>query len=160
MDDFYCTQVIARRLEVEIVDETSHVLAFKHTNPYWVVHLVVVPKYHIESIDKLAASDQPMVADAMRIIGGIAARLRAGYGGCTVATNVGNHQSTKHLHWYIHAGARIRDESGSLTAQSQTTAPSQSRAANARPPEKKSLRDADLLAAVERKGGWWTHIPE
>ena len=34
-------------------------------------------------------------------------------GGCRVSSNVGNYQTTKHLHWYVHSGNRIRHEDGS-----------------------------------------------
>jgi len=48
----------------------------------------------------------------LRIISGLTAKVRAAHGGCRVSTNVGEYQSTGHLHWYIHARRRIRDEAG------------------------------------------------
>jgi histidine triad (HIT) family protein len=44
----------------------------------------------------------------------VASHIQATHGGCRVSTNVGDFQSTKHLHWYIHSGKRMRDESGKL----------------------------------------------
>jgi histidine triad (HIT) family protein len=60
----------------------------------------------------LSAEHEPIVLDALRVIARLAARVRAEHGGCRISTNVGDHQSTRHLHWYIHAGPRIRDEAG------------------------------------------------
>jgi histidine triad (HIT) family protein len=112
MPDFYCDQILTGASKVEVLEESPHILAFKHTQPYWPVHIVVIPKTHIESIDVLSSEHERMVLDAMRIISGLAAKVRAEHGGCRVSTNVGEYQSTRHLHWYIHSGRRIRDEAG------------------------------------------------
>jgi histidine triad (HIT) family protein len=114
VNDFYCEQILSGHLKVEVVEETPHILAFKHTTPYWPVHIVVIPKKHIESIAMLTANDSTMILDAIRAVVKVAADIQATDGGCRVSTNVGNYQSTKHLHWYIHSGKRIRDESGKL----------------------------------------------
>jgi histidine triad (HIT) family protein len=112
MADFYCDQILTGSLKVEVLKESPTVLAFNHTRPYWPVHIVVIPKTHIESIDELSAEHERIVLDAMRIISQLAAKVRAEHGGCRVSTNVGEYQSTRHLHWYIHSGRRIRDEAG------------------------------------------------
>jgi histidine triad (HIT) family protein len=41
-------------------------------------------------------------------------KLEKSYGGCRVSSNVGEYQSTKHLHWYVHYGERLRTEAGEL----------------------------------------------
>lgn len=43
-EDFYCDEALSGRTPVEIVVETEDVLAFRHTRPFWPVHIVVVPK--------------------------------------------------------------------------------------------------------------------
>lgn len=35
------------------------------------------------------------------------------FAGCTVSTNIGNQQTSQHLHWDVHAGKRLRNEEGS-----------------------------------------------
>src|SRR5579872_3929995 len=122
MPDFYCDQILSGTLKVKVLEESPHVLAFNHTRPYWPVHIVVIPKTHIESIDALSSVHEQIVLDAMRIISKLAAKVRAEHGGCRVSTNVGEYQDTRHLHWYIHAGSRIRDEAGREIKQ-QVTAP-------------------------------------
>ena len=34
------------------------------------------------------------------------------HGGCRLSTNSGEYQTTKHLHFYVHHGPRLRDEHG------------------------------------------------
>jgi histidine triad (HIT) family protein len=43
-NDFYCDEVLSGLTPVEKVAETESVLAFRHTRPYYPVHIVVIPK--------------------------------------------------------------------------------------------------------------------
>lgn len=43
-EDFCCDQVLSGRAVVNRVRETTNVLAFDHTRPFWPVHIVVIPK--------------------------------------------------------------------------------------------------------------------
>ncbi len=56
--DFYCDEVLSGRTSVKKVRETTHVLAFYHTRPYWPVHIVVIPKRHIASLLALTPTDK------------------------------------------------------------------------------------------------------
>jgi histidine triad (HIT) family protein len=110
--DFYCAEVLSGRLPVEKVAETERVLAFVHTQPYWAVHIVVIPKCHIESLATMQPADVPIVQEMLIVAAELCDQVTAQYGGCRLSTNCGDLQSTKHLHFYVHAGQRLRDESG------------------------------------------------
>jgi histidine triad (HIT) family protein len=112
MGDFYCDCVLNGSAEVDVLVDTPNILAFRHTRPYWHVHIVVIPKMHIDSIDTVGPAEDSILVEALRVIAKLAAQIRAEHGGCRISTNVGDDQSTKHLHWYIHAGERFRDKSG------------------------------------------------
>lgn len=45
-DDFYCEEALSGRTPVDVVIETEDVLAFRHTRPFWPVHIVVVVREH------------------------------------------------------------------------------------------------------------------
>jgi histidine triad (HIT) family protein len=110
MNDIYCDQIIPGKLKVEIVFETDKVMAFHHTKPYWEHHVVIIPKTHIESLstypnDPLLNSD---LFEAMKLITEI---FETRYGGCRISSNIGNYQTSKHLHWYVHYGKRLVKES-------------------------------------------------
>lgn len=47
--DIYCNQILNDKIKVKKVEETENVLAFFHTKPYWLVHVVVIPQKHISS---------------------------------------------------------------------------------------------------------------
>ncbi|WP_367875216.1 HIT domain-containing protein [Luteolibacter sp. Populi] len=110
--DFYCEQVLSGKTAVEVVAETDGVLAFHHTQPYWPVHVVVIPKRHIASLAALEEGEMATVREMMDVAAEICRKLTKEHGGCRLSTNCGDHQTTKHLHFYIHSGERIRDVHG------------------------------------------------
>ena len=110
--DFYCDQILSGLVRVQIVAKTDQVLAFHHTQPYWPVHIVVIPKRHIASLAALEPADLPIVREMMEVAAGICRDITAEHGGCRLSTNCGDHQTTKHLHFYVHSGKRLRDEHG------------------------------------------------
>ena len=112
--DWYCENVIHGDLPIEKVYESATVLAFHHTKPFWEYHVVIVPKKHIESMASAEAKDAVLMAEIMNVASDLAEEFRQKYGGCHLGTNVGTHQSAKHMHWYIHSGERIRDREGNL----------------------------------------------
>jgi histidine triad (HIT) family protein len=112
MQDIYCELIIPGKLKVEIIFETDKVMAFHHTQPYWEHHVVIIPKIHIDSLSKYPhdAELNKDLFDAMRMV---TSMFEEEYGGCRISSNVGNYQTSKHLHWYVHTGKRLVAESES-----------------------------------------------
>lgn len=111
MDDFYCREIISGKLKVDIIFETKLVLAYHHTNPYFEQHVVIIPKEHISSLSSYP-NTIALNAQLFEAITYVTKLLEDKYGGCRISSNVGDYQSTKHLHWYVHHGNRIRKENG------------------------------------------------
>ena len=111
MADFYCEQIISGKIKVDVIFETSDVLAFYHTNPFWEKHAVIIPKTHIEGLSTYPNSEI-LNFDFFTAIKFVTKMFEDEYGGCRISSNVGNYQSTKHLHWYVHCGKRLRAENG------------------------------------------------
>lgn len=116
MSDFYCEQVLSGKQAVSVVFETELVLAFHHTRPYFEQHIVIIPKQHLEALSSPEAVQADLALDFLRAIQQVTALLEQQTGGCRVSSNVGTYQTTKHLHWYVHAGRRLRAEDGSPIA--------------------------------------------
>ena len=49
--DWYCEDVLSGKLKVETIWENDDVLAFDHPRPVEPVHVVVIPKKHVSSIN-------------------------------------------------------------------------------------------------------------
>lgn len=107
-NDFYCDEVLSGLTPVEKVAETENVLAFRHTRPYYPVHIVVIPKRHVGSLITLAESDDHLLLELMRVVREVAAQVVAEHGACRVITNLGEYQDSKHLHWHVTSGQPLR----------------------------------------------------
>ena len=112
MSDVYCEKILTGELKVNVAKETKRVLAFHHTQPFWEKHIVLIPKKHLESLTFASAEDSEIVFELLTVAKEICADLERQLGGCRLSTNIGSYQSSKHLHFYIHAGRRLRSEDG------------------------------------------------
>lgn len=109
MEDIYCQQIIPGKLKVDIVFETELVMAFHHTRPYWEQHVVIIPKVHIDSLSTYP-NDARLNQDFFEAIRVVTKIFEDQYGGCRISSNVGDYQTSKHLHWYVHYGKRLVEE--------------------------------------------------
>jgi histidine triad (HIT) family protein len=107
-NDFYCEEVLSGRTPVEKVVETDSVLAFRHTRPFYPVHLVVIPKRHVGSLLTLGEEDDRLLLELFEVIRQVAAQVLAEHGACRVLTNLGDYQESKHLHWHVASGQPLR----------------------------------------------------
>lgn len=106
-DDFYCDEVLSGKTPVEKVTETANVLAYHHTRPFWPVHIVVVPKHHVDSL--LTVGDD-LQAELMAVVKKVATMVLDEHGASRVLTNLGDYQDSKHLHFHVCSGAQIRSD--------------------------------------------------
>ncbi len=106
--DFYCDRILTGLLDVPVYFENDQVLAFHHSNPLWENHVVLLPKKHIESLLSMEEADNDLLLELMRTARTIAADFMARFGACRVYTNLGDYQSSKHLHWHIGCGNQLR----------------------------------------------------
>jgi len=111
MDDIYCREIIPGKLKVDIIFETNKVMAFHHTKPYFENHVVIIPKTHIESLSQYP-NDEELNKDFFEAIRVVTTLFESKFGGCRISSNVGDYQTSKHLHWYVHQGKRLRGEDG------------------------------------------------
>ena len=105
--DFYCDIAIADVISLQKEYESESVLAFHHTHPHWPVHIVVVPKKHIESLLTLSEEDTPLLIELIEVIKQIAKKVETEHGSARVLTNLGRYQDSKHLHFHVCTGEEI-----------------------------------------------------
>lgn len=107
MDCLFC-KIINGDIPSTKVYENENVLAFKDINPNAPVHVLVIPKTHIESIDEVCENNIGCVAEVIGKIPEIA-KLCGLENGYRVITNVGEDggQTVKHLHFHILGGEKL-----------------------------------------------------
>lgn len=106
--DFYCDKILKGHLNVTVYYENERVFAFHHTQPLWENHVVLLPRKHIESLLALEEADNELLLELMRTAKMIAGHFMKSFGACRVYTNLGDYQSSKHLHWHIGCGKQLR----------------------------------------------------
>jgi histidine triad (HIT) family protein len=98
-------RIIEREIPAKIVYEDEHCLAFEDIHPAAPVHLIVIPKRPIASVDCVTAEDETVVGHLFAAMRSIAAKLglKSGY---RVVTNCGRDagQEVMHLHFHMLAG--------------------------------------------------------
>lgn len=113
MDCIFC-KIIACEIPSTKVYEDDKVLAFKDINPMAPVHILVIPKTHIESAAAITSENSAIVAYIFEIIAKIANEQGLDKDGFRVITNCGENgcQSVKHLHFHILGGRKLEVNMG------------------------------------------------
>ncbi len=92
-----------------MVYEDEHILAFRDINPVAPVHILVIPKRHIESLQDTQPSDDQLLGALL----GVARRVakEQNLTGYRVVTNVGKDggQVVMHLHLHVIGGKPLSD---------------------------------------------------
>ena len=107
-DDFYCDEALSGRTPVDVVLEPHDVLAFRHTRPFWPVHIVVAPKRHVPSLTDLGDADEAVLHNVLAVVRRVASEVTREHGACRVLTNLGRYQDSKHLHFHVNSGDPLR----------------------------------------------------
>ncbi len=112
MSCLFC-KIIAGEIPSSKVYEDEKVYAFKDIAPQAKVHVLVVPKEHIESADAIDASNSSVIAAVFEAIPKVAkiCGLENGY---RVITNIGEDgaQTVKHIHFHVLGGEKLPENMG------------------------------------------------
>ncbi len=104
MDCLFC-KIAAGEIPSKKAYEDEKVLAFYDIDPQAPVHILVIPKEHIQSVSQITPENQEMVGHIFTVIAKLAQELnlKEGY---RVVSNVGRQggQSVPHLHFHLLGG--------------------------------------------------------
>lgn len=109
MDCLFC-KIIAGEIPSAAVWSDELCYAFRDIAPQAPVHILVVPKVHIESVDGINSENSAIAAHIFETIPKIAAAEGIS-GGYRVVSNCGENacQSVHHLHFHILGGEKLSD---------------------------------------------------
>lgn len=99
--DWFCKDVLSDKIEVQKVWEDDNVLAFHHPRPKAEIHVVVIPKAHVESLLDPLARDGELLSSMVHAIQKTARKLHLKKKGFYVRANVAAPGVTPHMHWHI-----------------------------------------------------------
>ena len=110
MDCVFC-KIISGEIPSEKVYERENVVAFKDINPMAPVHILIIPKVHIEGANALDADNVGVVSEIMLAARQLAESFNLD-NGWRLVTNVGENggQTVKHLHFHLLGGKKLSVE--------------------------------------------------
>ncbi len=99
-------RIVARESPADVAYEDDEVLAFRDIYPKAPLHLLIIPKRHIESVLALAPEDAPVVGRLVLTARRLGEQLGYGTRGYRLAINCGPEggQHVPHLHLHFLAG--------------------------------------------------------
>ncbi len=106
MDCIFC-KIIKKDIPASVVYEDDKMLAFNDIAPQAPVHILVIPKQHVDSVDQLA--DMSVVADLFSVMKKLAAEKGIDKSGYRIVVNHGHDagQAVPHLHFHLLGGRRL-----------------------------------------------------
>lgn len=101
-------KISQKEIPAEIIFETDSIVVFKDISPKADVHLLIVPKKHIESISHLLPEDKLMVSDLIFTAKEMAKQQEVQESGYRLQFNVGRGggQIIDHLHLHLIANRK------------------------------------------------------
>ena len=109
-DCIFC-KIAQKEIPSQLVYEDEQVVAFKDLEPQAPVHVLIIPKKHVESIMSLKAEDKDLVSHILiEVIPQLAKELQVDEKGFRVVANTGDEggQSVKHLHFHLLGGRSMQ----------------------------------------------------
>ena len=112
MDNCLFCKIIKGEIPSEKVYEDEEILAFKDINPAAPVHILVIPKKHIDSIAQMEKEDEALVGRIYTVINKIAEEQGVKDDGFRVIVNCGKDggQEVMHLHFHLLAGTKLGEK--------------------------------------------------
>jgi histidine triad (HIT) family protein len=108
MTDCLFCKIIAGDIPADKVFEDDQVVVFKDIYPKADVHLLMVPRAHIASLDNLDESHDGVMAHMMRLLPKIAKQQGLDTGFRTIInTGPGGGQEIYHLHLHLMGGSHL-----------------------------------------------------
>jgi histidine triad (HIT) family protein len=108
MSCLFC-RIVAGEVPSKRVHDDEHLIAFEDINPQAALHVLVVPKRHIPTLNDLQAGDDGLVGKMVRQAAAIATERGYAAGGYRTVFNCNADagQTVFHIHLHVLAGRRF-----------------------------------------------------
>ena len=108
MSDCVFCQIVAGKLPSKTVYEDRNIIVFEDLHPKAQIHLLIVPRTHIDSLSALSAEHGTLVADMLLLLPRLARENKCETGFRTVInTGPGGGQEVAHLHFHLLGGPTL-----------------------------------------------------
>ncbi len=103
-------KILDKQISAKIIYEDDIVLAFEDINPQAPVHILLIPKKHIETVSDINEEDKELAGYLFLIAGKIARNIKKLEEGFRIVINCKESagQAVFHLHLHILGGRRMQ----------------------------------------------------
>ncbi|MGE5632475.1 MAG: histidine triad nucleotide-binding protein [Caulobacteraceae bacterium] len=114
MSDCIFCKIASGEIPCSMVYQDEEVIAFKDINPLAPVHILIIPKQHMESAMDVNEENSRIIGHIFKKIGKIAKDAGIAENGFRIVSNVGKDggQLVKHLHFHILGGRQLDSSLG------------------------------------------------
>ena len=108
MDCIFC-RIISSEIESDILYQDEQAVAFRDVNPKAPVHMLVVPRKHIESVAELTEDEAPISGYLVAVANRLAREAGISEKGYRLVVNCGpdGGQLVPHLHLHLLGGRQM-----------------------------------------------------
>jgi histidine triad (HIT) family protein len=108
-DNCLFCKIARKEIPATVVYEDNHVLAFRDINPGAPVHILVIPRQHIESMATVEAGQAALIGHLLTAAAEIARAEKIAESGYRLVANTGKEggQSVYHLHFHLMGGRQM-----------------------------------------------------
>lgn len=102
-------RIINKKEPADIIYEDENFMAFKDINPKAELHILILPKKHIESVANMKQEEQNLMGELIFLAKKIAEMFQESRSGYKIVFNVksGGGQIVPHIHLHLLAGNNI-----------------------------------------------------
>ena len=107
-DCIFC-KIAAGQIKSQVVFEDQRVMAFRDVSPQAPVHILIIPKKHIDRLSAMAEEDLSLVVDIHRTARLLAEQEKLVSSGFRLVTNDGKDsgQTVQHMHFHLLGGRKL-----------------------------------------------------
>lgn len=100
-------KIVNKEIPSNIILEDDNFIAFHDINPKAPVHILTIPKIHVDSFNEVSGE---MMSNMTDFIQKTAQEVKIEESGYRVITNIGDNggQEVKHLHFHVLGGAKLK----------------------------------------------------
>lgn len=105
-------KIVAKKLDSKVVYEDKEIMAFKDIHPIAPVHVLIIPKEHISSINDVTKENALLLGKMIVAARNIAEELKIAEDGYKLLFRTGKHggQEVDHIHLHLIGGAPLHED--------------------------------------------------
>ena len=108
MSCIFC-QIASKEMPSELLHEDDDIIAFRDINPHAPVHILVLPKKHITSLNEMNDEDLPLLGKMAHVARELATNEGIAERGFRIVVNCGQEggQTVGHIHMHTLGGRQL-----------------------------------------------------